>query len=1112
MKRLLPYFLFLSCMILCSIAAKATHVVGADLYYTWITGNQYKITVIVYGDCGPASAGSFALLPTASPQVCVFDGTSSVTSLSLTIQAPSAGTEITPVCPADSLNTQCHSTSSPTPGIKKFVYTKTYTLPYASANWKFVFTGNLGAGSSAGRAAALTNLPVTPATTMCLVATLNNSTTYNSNPILTILPVPFFCLNGDDNYNPGAVDADGDSLSFALTPASNYTGGTTCNTSSISPCAYVTTYPYSGSNPLHTLPGTFGFDPVTGQISFVPDILQRSVVVYTISEWRNGVLMGTMQREMSFTVLTCTTPAPDGYLLAGGATNGTVDDSTHFHICANNGPFAISMGASSTNPLLNITVSNTGVPPGCTVNVVNNGTPNPNITVSWTSTGVTPGSYTFFLNFRDNACPINGQQTKAFTISIYPVPSVTYTIVDTNTCSHPSIVSISPSGAGTPWVVRYVNSATGISFDSSTGVTAAYLDTFNTGFDTLVIYNAASPFCNSKVTMNIIPPVFVNPTGIHTDPTFCGANDGSITLQGLKSLEADTLFYTYNGIPVPTGIPIFTSSAGTYVIPNLCAGTYTNIYVKYGLCTSPPLGPITLIAPPFTIGRLETTNPTACGLNDGSIKILGVHPGQLDTVRFTRNGVLQPPYYIFVGADSTIILNNLDSAVYTNIVVNTTGACPNATGCTSNILGPAILQDVRLQAGFTYEVHMGCDGDTLFFNNTSIPSTSTVPLTYRWYFGDGGTDTSKNPMHVYHHATAMTYTIKMFFSNGHCIDSAVNTVNLQAPVHADFVSNAGSYICQGSAVDFRDTSSGTGLTWNWSFGDGGVATDKDPSHTYFNTGTYVVTLISTDNIPCKDTMTKVVQVDSTSVVSMRASDTVICRGGLVTFTGTYTDIGLTGVSWSFGDGTGYNNANPVQHSFDATGWLPVTMTVTYRACATVVTTRNIKVYDNPTLYLGPDTSICPGSDAIELYDLMNAGNPLASWMWSTGETTPNIVVDKPGYYSATVTINGCINTDTVWVANDCYVSFPNIFTPNGDGVNDYFFPRSILSSGLIAFKMDIYNRWGQNVYSTTSTDGQGWDGRFNGEMQPQGVFIYQIDAVFKDGQKLSKKGNVTLLR
>ncbi len=1110
MRRVLRYLLFVTCLFLCTIAARANHLVGADLYYTWISGNQYKVTLVLYGDCG-SGASSYTALPSCTPKICVFNGSSYITTLTLGIQAP-IGAEITPVCASLIGGTQCSDPFSTIPGITRYIYTATYTLPNTTGTWRFVFNGELGVVAgvsySAGRATSLTNISVSPVTTIRLEAAIYNAVATNSNPILTVLPVPFFPVNNPDNYNPGAVDADADSLSFALTPAANGTGSGCPAT--VGNVLYLTTpYVYSATNPLQVSPGSLSFDPATGQISFYPNAIQRAVVVYTINEYRAGALIGSMQREMSFKVISTPVHPPIGYM--GSVTNpaGVVDDSSHFHICAGNGPFDISMGVYSDSPTYNLTVSTTGVPTGCTFTVINNGTPNPSATISWTSTGVVPGAYTFFVTFRDDACPLNGQQTKAFTINIYPVPNVNYTIIDTNNCAHAAVVSISPGGAGTPWTVKTLDAA-GVAFDSSVSVTTAYLDTFGTGNDTLVIYNAASPMCNSRVPMTIAPPVFVTPSGTHINPSYCGINDGSITLTGLNSLEADTLHYTYNGTPIT--LPIFTSSTGTYTLNNLCTGTYSNVYVEFGACTSPAIGPFVLTPPPFTISRLEITNPTACGLNDGSIKIRGVHPGQLDTVHYTRDGVAQPPYYIYVGSDSTIVLNNLDSAIYANIVVNTTGACPNAAGCTSNPLGPVVLQDVRLVAGFTFETHLGCSGDTVFFTNTSAPSASTIPLTYRWYFGDGGTDTSKNPTHIYHHGSAATYNIKMYFSNGHCIDSALNTVSFQEPVRADFVSSPDTYICQGAAVAFRDTSVGTGLTWNWSFGDGGTATDKDPTHTFVNTGTYVVTLISTDNIPCKDTITKVVQVDSTSIISMTASDTVICRGGLVTFTGTYTDIGLSSVVWSFGDGTGYTNANPIQHSFDATGLLPVTMTVNYRACGTVVTTRNIKIYDNPTLYLGPDTAICPGSDAIELYDLVNVRNPLASWLWNTGETTPNILVDKPGYYSATVTVNGCINTDTVWVANDCYVSFPNIFTPNGDGVNDYFFPRNLLSRGLVAFKMDIFNRWGQKIYSTTSIEGQGWDGRFNGEMQPQGVFIYQIDAVFKDGQKLSRNGNVTLMR
>ena len=1109
MKKLLPSLfssiLCLFAVLLMSLGARASHVVGADLYYTWVSGNTYKITVNIYGDCGPSSSGAFSLLPTASPQVCIFNGTTSVTSINLTIQPPSAGVEITPVCPADINNTQCTNTAFSIPGIKKFVYEANYTLPYLSANWRFIFTGQLGASGSAGRAAALTNLPTVPATTMQLEATLNAIGYTNSNPILTLPPTPFYCLDANINCNPGAVDADGDSLSYALVAPKDGGSAGACDTG-LGPCAYVITYPYSATNPIHA--SSFSFDPLTGQMAFVPDALQRSVVVIKVSEYRGGVLIGTSEREMSVTVLTCTGTPPGGGMQT--ATNGTVDDSSHFHICANSGPFSFTMNAASADPTLHITVSNTGLPAGCTWNVVGNGTATPVATVSWSTVGVTPtpGFYTFYVVFTDDNCPLAHQSTQAMTIAILPIPTVAYSIVTSASCVGDAVVSITPGGLGNPWTVDILNAA-GVNIGSHPGVSGTFLDTLAVGNDSIIVYSSLSTFCNSRSALTITQPPFVTPAATFTNPTFCGNNDGTITITGLHPLELDTVKYNFNGVPVAPQA-IFSSGAGTITLTGLCAGNYDNLTITYGTCVSAPIGAYLLQNPQFTISYADATDPTKCGFNDGIIRIHGLHPGQIDTIKYLFNGVPQTAVVSYVGIDSTITISNLLQGNYTNFIANTQGACPGTiTGCVSNAIAPPPLVAPPITPGFTFTIHQGCKGDSVFFTNTSTPAG----LTYRWYFGDGGTDTSANPMHVYAtSATASNYNVRLIITNGYCVDSATQNVALHENVNASFISTPDIYICQGNSITFTNGTTGWNTTFAWTFGDGGTSNATDPSHLFANTGSYIVTLIATDGRPCMDTFTKTVQVDSTSKISMTASDSVICKGGQVTFEGTYTSIGLTGVSWTFGDGSGYDNSNPIQHSFETTGNLTVTLTATYRACATAITTRNMRIYPNPNIYLGPDTAICPGSDAIELIDLQNAGNTLASWLWNTGEITPNILATKPGYYSATVTIYGCIATDTVWVANDCYISFPNIFTPNGDGINDYFFPRDYLARGLVEFKMDIYNRWGQLIYETKNTEGLGWDGKYNNVPQPEGVFIYQINAKFKDGQRESKQGNLTLIR
>jgi hypothetical protein len=161
MKHKLRLLLILSCVLLISISTQASHIVGADLFYTHISGNNYKITFVAYADCGPASSTAFATLPVSRPEICIFNGNTFVTSINLNIDTPTnsyGGTEITPVCPRDSANTQCTNPTFTIPGIKKFVYTGTYTVPSRSSNWRFIYNGTNTGGAGAGRLTSITNI------------------------------------------------------------------------------------------------------------------------------------------------------------------------------------------------------------------------------------------------------------------------------------------------------------------------------------------------------------------------------------------------------------------------------------------------------------------------------------------------------------------------------------------------------------------------------------------------------------------------------------------------------------------------------------------------------------------------------------------------------------------------------------------------------------------------------------------------------------------------------------------------------------------------------------------------------------------------------------------
>ena len=1118
----------------------ASHVIGAELRYKWVSGLTYDLTVILYGDCGPSSAGSFRGLPVGRPQVCIYDGGTAATgtgfttgSASLVAQAPICGLEVTPVCPDSILFTTCASTAYTIPGIKKFVYTGTVTLPRNSTRWRFIYTSNNGSGSTAyscsfftgssggvssGRTGSITNLSA--GSSIQLIDTLNTSFRrgHNSSPVLTVEPTPFFCLSTVDCYNPGAIDLydtsvlynqpSGDSLIFSLIPATNGTGS--CGTIG-GPVTYLGLawpgQPCGGSTPLNVAAATdFSFDPVTGQLCFTPNVTQRSTVVYNIEEYFHDTLVGTMQREMNFNILPCVLTNPEGEIDSFTAGPGADTTSgTSFFACQYTGFFNLDFNPSEPDTSLNIIVTATGLPSGVTFTVINNNTNHPHGTITGNTGTILPGSYTFYLTYQDSHCPISGKTTKAFTVTIYPVPSIRDSIISRATCTQKSAILIIPGGYGKPWTVKVSNDI-GDTLQTFTDTTS-FVDSLSPGTYHLTIFTVFGSLCHMDDTIHIDTPRITSPV-TYTDPTYCGAANGTLVLHSLFAGDIDTVFYNLNGVLQPP-VGFIVSGAGTDTVTGLLAGVYNNIIVKSGFCLTTPAGPDTLRNPPFTFRAITKSNPTKCGYCDGTDTLFGIHPGQLDTISYILAGITHTTTFL-IGADSMVVFTGLCSGSYNNITVQTAGVC-NAT-----IAGPIILDSPRISASFMATPIFGCKGDSVDFSNRSVPASD---LTYKWDFGDGYTDTATNPKHLYVNTHTITYNIMLYITNGKCVDSMPQSILLDNYVKAGFEFVPNPYVCQNSPVTFTDTSKGTSpagmapLAYNWSFGDGNFDNNFNEIHSYANTGKYTVRLIVNNAIPCFDTAYGTIYVDSISPISIQATDSVMCRGNAVTFTGIYTSIGDTGVIWSFGDGNMIKNVNPVVHAFDGTGTLTVSANVKYRACPELFTSRKISVYPLPQMYLGEDKSMCPGSQPILLSDeTNNTFGSGAKWQWSTGETGSSIYVTKPGMYFAKVTIDGCTNTDTVFIANDCYVSVPNVFTPNGDGINDYFFPRQFLTAGVTTFTMNIYNRWGQQVYATSTTDGRGWDGYMNSVPQPAGVYIYVIDAAFKDGQIEHHTGNVTLIR
>ena len=91
---------------------------------------------------------------------------------------------------------------------------------------------------------------------------------------------------------------------------------------------------------------------------------------------------------------------------------------------------------------------------------------------------------------------------------------------------------------------------------------------------------------------------------------------------------------------------------------------------------------------------------------------------------------------------------------------------------------------------------------------------------------------------------------------------------------------------------------------------------------------------------------------------------------------------------------------------------------------------------------------------------------------------------------------------------------PNAFSPNHDGNNDYFYP---VGSGVKMIRtFQVYSRWGQLLYTKkdmpANNSSYGWDGTFNGTIQPVGTYVYMVNVECFTGETFMLKGTVELLR
>jgi gliding motility-associated-like protein len=205
-------------------------------------------------------------------------------------------------------------------------------------------------------------------------------------------------------------------------------------------------------------------------------------------------------------------------------------------------------------------------------------------------------------------------------------------------------------------------------------------------------------------------------------------------------------------------------------------------------------------------------------------------------------------------------------------------------------------------------------------------------------------------------------------------------------------------------------------------------------------------------------------------------------------------------------------ANPIAQPLTSTLYnITISNTFGCRDSALV----KVNVFQNLYINAGPDQNINTG-DSVMLNATVKGTSVDFFWSPSTfiddiHSVTPKVYPTEDAIYTlAANSAVGCGSATSsvkIKVYKNIYIS--NAFTPNDDGKNDKF--RIIAADNYQQFKLLIFNKWGGLIYSTTDIN-NAWDGRFKGELQPTGPYVYYVEIHTASNKKISKKGTIMLLR
>jgi gliding motility-associated-like protein len=524
---------------------------------------------------------------------------------------------------------------------------------------------------------------------------------------------------------------------------------------------------------------------------------------------------------------------------------------------------------------------------------------------------------------------------------------------------------------------------------------------------------------------------------------------------------------------------------------NICAGTYNVTVTDMNGCTATSTATVT---EPTAISITTSTIDAHCNQSDGSA-----------SATFSGGtGTLTPVWYNPSTPGPN--MNSIPSGNYFVVVTDANGCDDTANVTINNIPG--------LVASAGTITPVSCFGGS---NGAAVVNANggTGAYTYAWNCSTSTTNTASN-------LPAGSCVVVVTDSAG--CTSTVN-ITISQPTQLSVSATAvPAVVCAGQPITMTATGAGGTPTYSYSWSPLSL-TGSTQNFVPTTSGPCTITITDANN--CVDSTVLNYTVNPNPSAQLIGDSLAGCIPLCVNFTdlSTLTQGTIVQWLWDFGDGSATSSQQNPSHCYYVAGNYTVILTVTTAAgCTNTITMTNyVDVYPTPvaafTANPQPTTELNP---TIYFTDMSTNAS---SWDWSFADSThgtstlqnPVYTYGSAGCFNVVLTAtssNGCYNTviEPICIDPDVSIYVPNAFTPDGDGVNDFFFPQGL---GLDPdhFEMWIFDRWGNLIYYSKDLY-HGWDGTVQGhtDISQQDVYVWKIKVGDLNGGKHTYVGHVTMVK